>query len=229
VSVTFNEDSDLQYEIKIYLDLSDPSDPKSGILADTITGATTYAGTYTISLNSEVTLSKGSYFSVIVSVPSGSVGIAAEYSYKYRNSSNSVCLVSKAGIEKNQSFIYYNNNWRDLSDLGTRVGNLCIKAFTNSTSTAIEKTKLLKKIKVTKSSTKLIWTKTIGATGYEIYRSKKNKGKYKKIATVKRCSYTNKNLTSNTTYYYKVRAYKKSGKSKSYGKFSKIIKIKTKK
>jgi C1A family cysteine protease len=229
VSVTFNNDSELSYEIKIYTNLSDPSDPESGVLADTITGATTYAGTYTIPVDVTESLKKGSYFSVVVTTPSGSYGIDAEYSYDYRKSSSPINLVAKAGIKKNQSFIYYKDKWRDLSDLRTKVGNLCIKAYTDSASAEVAQTVSLKKSTASTSTASLIWAKTTGATGYQIYRSTKKSSGYKKIATVKKCSYVNKKLKSNTTYYYKVRAYKKKNGSTVYGKFSSIIKIKTSK
>ncbi|HBZ02841.1 MAG TPA: hypothetical protein DEO83_03420 [Lachnospiraceae bacterium] len=59
-----------------------------------------------------------------------------------------------------------------------------------------------------------------GATGYEIYR--KAGKKYIKIATVSSAKYTDKGLTSNTTYSYKVRPYyvnRHTGKT-SYGKYT---------
>jgi hypothetical protein len=49
------------------------------------------------------------------------------------------------------------------------------------------------------------------------------------VDTVKKCSYTNTKLKKNTTYYYKVRAYKVSGSTNIYGKFSGTIKVTTKK
>ena len=76
------------------------------------------------------------------------------------------------------------------------------------------------------------WKKQKNATGYEIYRSTKKKGKYKKIATIKKvskASYTNKKLKKGKTYYYKVRAYKTQSGKKVYGTFSTIKKVKIKK
>lgn len=51
---------------------------------------------------------------------------------------------------------------------------------------------------------KLSWKAVTGASQYEIYRSKKEKGTYKKVATVKKTSYMDKKLTTGTRYYYKV-------------------------
>ena len=52
-----------------------------------------------------------------------------------------------------------------------------------------------------------------------------------KVKTIKGAgtvSYTNKNLKKRTTYKYKVRAYKTSGKKKLYGSFSTVVKMKVK-
>lgn len=87
-------------------------------------------------------------------------------------------------------------------------------------------------LKRSKRSVVLSWKKQKNATGYEIYRSTKKKGKYKKIATIKKVSkatYTNKKLKKGKTYYYKVRAYKTQSGKKVYGTFSTIKKVKIKK
>ncbi len=78
---------------------------------------------------------------------------------------------------------------------------------------------------------KLTWKKLSGASGYEIYRSTKKSGKYEKIKTVtggKTTSYTDKKVTMGKTYYYKVRAYKKSGKTKLYSPYSSVKSAKIK-
>lgn len=72
---------------------------------------------------------------------------------------------------------------------------------------------------------KISWKKVEGATGYQIYRSTTGKkDSYKKVAAVKsdKASYTDKSLKNSKTYYYKVRAYKKSGKKTTYSDFAKI-------
>ena len=67
-------------------------------------------------------------------------------------------------------------------------------------------------------------------SGYEIYRSTKSSGGFKKVKTLtssKTTSFTNTGLNTNTTYYYKVRAYHKIGSKKIYGDYSDIISAKT--
>ena len=55
----------------------------------------------------------------------------------------------------------------------------------------------------------LTWTKVANAEGYEIHRATTKTGTYKKVATVgaSAVKYTDKNLTTNKTYYYKICAY----------------------
>lgn len=69
------------------------------------------------------------------------------------------------------------------------------------------------------------WNKVRRAAGYQIYRAAKENGKFKRIATVRkkgRLRYTNKNLKSKKTYYYKVRAFHKAGGKTIYSPFSEV-------
>ena len=75
----------------------------------------------------------------------------------------------------------------------------------------------------TYNSITLAWNSYPEAAGYQIYKASKKNGKYKKIKTTKATSYKRTKLTTNTTCYYKVRAYKKSGKKKIYTKFTPVI------
>lgn len=71
----------------------------------------------------------------------------------------------------------------------------------------------------------LSWNKSIGAQGYEVYRSKKKNGTYKRVKTIQGGStlkFTNRKLTCGTTYYYKVRAYRKSKGTTRYSSFSAV-------
>lgn len=75
----------------------------------------------------------------------------------------------------------------------------------------------------------LKWKKTKGASGYQIVRSMKKKKGYKTIKTIKKGStvfYIDKKVKSGKTYFYKIRAYKKSGKKTIYGGWSPVKKVK---
>lgn len=61
-------------------------------------------------------------------------------------------------------------------------------------------------------SNTITWKKVGNANGYYIYYATNEKGKYKKIATIKnknKTSYTHKGLTNGKLYYYKVVPYRK--------------------
>lgn len=76
---------------------------------------------------------------------------------------------------------------------------------------------------------KVSWRKVGGANGYEIYRSTSKNGKYTKIATIpdgKTVKYTDKKLTTGSTYYYKLRAYYVLGTAKKYSSYSNICSAK---
>ncbi|MEA4922541.1 MAG: S8 family serine peptidase [Eubacteriaceae bacterium] len=72
------------------------------------------------------------------------------------------------------------------------------------------------KLAAGKKKMTLKWKKVSGASGYKIYRAAKKKGKYKKVATIKKgktVKWTNKKLKKKKKYYYKIKAYRKvSGK-----------------
>jgi len=84
----------------------------------------------------------------------------------------------------------------------------------------------VKKSKKKKKTIKITWKKVKKATGYRVYISKKQKKKFKKCVDTKKLKASI--LRKKGTYFIKVRAYKKNGKEKVYGSYSKTIKVKVK-
>ncbi len=80
----------------------------------------------------------------------------------------------------------------------------------------------VKTIKRSTTSATIFWNKSESASGYSIYRATSKNGKYSLIKSTSALSYTNSKLTSNKTYYYKVRAFKTVNKKKIYGAYSDI-------
>ena len=76
------------------------------------------------------------------------------------------------------------------------------------------------------NSIKISWRGVAGATGYQIYRATSSTGTYTLIASPSTITYTNAGLTTNSTYYYKVRAYSLASTVKVYSGFSTIISAK---
>ena len=76
---------------------------------------------------------------------------------------------------------------------------------------------------------KLTWKKVKGESGYKIYQ-KTSKG-WKCVKTIKsgsKTTYTLDGFNSHTVYYFKLRAYKKSGGKTVYSKYSAAKKVTTK-
>lgn len=70
---------------------------------------------------------------------------------------------------------------------------------------------------------KVSYQKILGASGYQIYRSTKKNSGYKKIGTVKKggkIAYSDTKCNAGLKYYYKVRAYRKTGGKTVYSDFS---------
>lgn len=82
-------------------------------------------------------------------------------------------------------------------------------------------------IAVKKNRIKLTWNKNEAATGYEIYRSEKKNGVYKKIKTITKNEtlyYNDRKAEKGRTYYYKIRAYKKNDLETLYSVYSQVVK-----
>ncbi|MCQ4636614.1 hypothetical protein NE619_07720 [Anaerovorax odorimutans] len=99
-----------------------------------------------------------------------------------------------------------------------------IMVDTASADTKLSKPKLTNHA-ASSTSIKNTWKKVKDAKGYEVYRATKEKGKFKKVKTIKSgktVSWANKKLKKNKNYFYKVRAYQTINGKKEYSKFSNV-------
>ena len=100
----------------------------------------------------------------------------------------------------------------------------CSNAYSNIVSKKVIPDKVTGvKVSGSTNNLKVSWDK-VSTTGYEVYMNGK------KITTIKKngtLSFNKKKLKANTTYKFKVRAYKTVGKKKIYGPFSSTITSKT--
>ena len=144
---------------------------------------------------------------------------------KAKSSKNSVATVS--GVSRYQG----NSN---IHVKGIKVGKTKIKVKVGGSKKTIAVTVFPKTVSGQKAalrssnSAKISWKKAKGASGYRVFRSNSESGKYKKVATVKgakKTSYVNNNLPLGNYYYYKIQAYGKKGiKSEE---MSKAVYVKT--
>ena len=118
-----------KYNISIYTNLTDVSDPESGTLECTQSGQTTFDGAYTIKLNNPVYVEDGTTFSVVVELISSTNNGPYMVSDTTYNGSWFSC--ESAALE-NQSYIYrpYDSSWVDYGKRENK--NFRIKAYTDN-------------------------------------------------------------------------------------------------
>ena len=223
VSISLSKDASVPYTIRVYTNLTNLHNPKSGVLAAKVSGTTTYAGTHTIRLDKAVSVPKGTYYAVVVNLQKSGAGLDMEYAVSDSS------LTSRVYCDYNQSFLYRYGSWEDVADVSTsyggRIGNICIKAYADNAGTSIGAVKNIKAVRSAKNAVRISWSKTAGAKGYEIYQASSKNGTYKKIATTTSTNYKIK-TTSNKSVYYKVRAYKTTQGVRICGKFSGSVAVK---
>ena len=84
-------------------------------------------------------------------------------------------------------------------------------------------------LSLSKTKIKVSWKKLADADGYVVYRNNKKTGGYKKIATVKSVSYTDKKIVKDKTCRYKIRACRNTDSGKIYSRYSAVKYKKVKK
>ena len=117
------------YNIYVYTDLTDQSNPESGKLSAQKSGVISYDGAYTIDLDTPVRVAQGESFSVVIELISS--GSTTPY-IAYDTNVNAGWYSSVSSANKNQSFMYnpYYKTWRDLG--AEQSSNYVIKAYTDN-------------------------------------------------------------------------------------------------
>lgn len=121
-------------------------------------------------------------------------------------------------LEKGKKYHYYVKAYNPMGKCLATSNKVKIKATAPS---IIVEAVDYKKLTITWKAEKSKHTK--GISGYRIYRSNRAKGTYKcikRINSKKITSWDNNNLPGNTTFYYKVCAFKKKGKKRINGAMS---------
>ncbi|MBR5315366.1 MAG: InlB B-repeat-containing protein, partial [Firmicutes bacterium] len=135
VTVSFMRDADVNYQIEIYTNLTDPTNPEKGYLHKSAitTGKLTYPGIYTIPLKNSFYLAPGEKFSVVVKSLDGDRWFNCEESHTYPYG-----VQATAHADKGESFYKGSlelTTWKDVAeDKYPDCGNMCIKALTNDSS-----------------------------------------------------------------------------------------------
>ena len=125
VSVSFTHVTNVNYTIEVYTDLTNTSNPYSGVMQEeaTTTGSTTYAGIYSIPLKREVNLKPGSNFAIVVKPDK--ISVDYEKSCQTENMDRQPIWDCSVSMGNGKSFNGSGNYLYSWS-----YGNFCIKAFT---------------------------------------------------------------------------------------------------
>lgn len=111
-------------------------------------------------------------------------------------------------------------------------GNMRYSAFTNTVVTTTLPAKPAVRVSSPKTKqARVVWRKSNGASGYEIYRAADKPSSFKKLVTVKNgktVTYTDKKVSARRKYYYRVRAYKTMDGKKVYSSYSNTKMVVTK-
>lgn len=92
-------------------------------------------------------------------------------------------------------------------------------------STKLANVRLQKIFSIKGGKARLTWSRAKNITGYEIWMKNAQTGNYRLVKRIKGSAvtrYTLSGLSSNTTYSFKIRVYKKAGKTQVYGTFSNL-------
>ncbi|SFR81910.1 CAP domain-containing protein [Anaeromicropila populeti] len=73
----------------------------------------------------------------------------------------------------------------------------------------------------------ITWSKVSNASLYNVYRSTSKTGGYRFIGASKTTAYKDSKISANTTYYYRMRGYRKSAGVKYYGLYSNVVSVTT--
>ena len=106
-------------------------------------------------------------------------------------------------------------------------GNKGLMSSSVNGTTALKNITNLRFSDIRSSQNNLNWDIVPGASGYEVYFMGENSTTYTLIKSVSTNEFIHNNLSSNSLYRYKVRAYKLVGTTKKFGSFSDVIETKT--
>ena len=100
----------------------------------------------------------------------------------------------------------------------------CLFGSTEAKAAEVKKVSGVTATVKSKTSVRISWNKVAGADGYKVYRKTGKDGSWKKIKTTTSTSYKDTGRKAGKTYYYRVKAYKKSSSQTTYSKYSSSVK-----
>lgn len=142
-----------------------------------------------------------------------------KYTLRKTITSKNTIEFTDTGLDTNTTYYYKIRAYRMIADkkkYGSYSEIVCAKPVLSKTTITVSSTSKKATIK---------WNKVLGASGYKVYSATSSNGTYslkKTITSINTLSYTNTNLVSGKTYYYKVRAYRNVNGKVVYGPYSDV-------
>lgn len=142
-----------------------------------------------------------------------------KYTLRKTITSKNTIEFTDTGLDTNTTYYYKVRPYRMIADkkkYGSYSEIVCAKPVLSKTTITVSS-------KSKKATIK--WNKVLGASGYKVYSATSSNGTYslkKTITSINTLSYTNTNLVSGKTYYYKVRAYRNVNGKVVYGPYSAV-------
>ena len=142
-----------------------------------------------------------------------------KYTLRKTITSKNTIEFTDTGLDTNTTYYYKVRPYRmieDKKEYGSYSEIVCAKPVLSKTTITVSS-------KSKKATIK--WNKVLGASGYKVYSATSSDGTYslkKTITSINTLSYTNTNLVSGKTYYYKVRAYRNVNGKVVYGPYSAV-------
>lgn len=202
------EDVNREYSIMIYKN-PDEDNPKSGtaMLDAPVTGITTYAGYYTVSLPEMIQLNSGDTFSVIIEFDEVTQIVTECKGSIYIGGGGYATTTRVCG--DNQSYFCYNDTFYDTYEYngGQYATNFCIKAMLVDFDGTIDASSITSIEKNGDTGFIISWQNVKDGIEYTLLRATEADGEYTSIYTGMNTSYVDTNISKYTTYYYKVRVY----------------------
>ena len=188
--------------------------------AATVSASTIKAGTPTLAVLSRT--------ATTVALKTGNVTGAGGYkvyratslngTYKYIGYTRSTTYTDKK-VKSNTAYYYKVRAYRTIK--GVKYNSKYSKKV--SVTPTMSKPSYISANAGSSSSISVAWSGVSGARSYNVYRATSYNGSYKYIGNTTCNSYTDNNLSSGKTYYYRVRSAKKVSGTKYFGLYSKKV------